>query len=64
MRKTVNKIYQFKTIKTYKPEEIMAAGGATQWNKGGESTFTNFKTLKGLNLTDDEFQKALSMLTK
>jgi hypothetical protein len=57
--------YIFKKIKTYSAEEILKAGGTTEF---GKKTGYNSEMLKkipvGTTLTEKEYEEALKKLTK
>ncbi|MEY4539768.1 MAG: hypothetical protein RLZZ306_1525 [Bacteroidota bacterium] len=66
MNVIVQKIpYIFKKIKTYSAEEILKAGGTTEF---GKKTGYNSEMLKNIPiesiLTEEEYQEALKKLTK
>jgi hypothetical protein len=56
--------YFFKKIKTYTAEEILAAGGTTAFGKLTGYDPKKLYQIKGESITDEEFEKAIKMLTK
>ena len=64
--KTISKEkpYFFPKFKSYDPEEILAAGGATSFGKLKGYDPKKLYQIKGEPLTDEEFEKAIKMLTK
>jgi hypothetical protein len=58
------KPYFFPEIKSYDPEEILAAGGTTAFGKLTGYDPKKIYQIKGEPLTDEEFEKAIKMLTK
>jgi hypothetical protein len=64
--KTISKEspYFFKKIKTYTATQILAAGGTTAFGKQTGYDPKKLYQIKGEPLTDEEFEKAIKMLTK
>ncbi len=64
--KTISKEkpYFFPKFKSYDPEEILAAGGTTAFAKLTGYDPKKFYHLKGEPLSDEDYQKAIKMLTK
>lgn len=56
--------YFFKKFKTYTPEEILAAGGPAIFGKLTGFDPKKLYHLKGEPLTQEDYQKAMKMLTK
>jgi hypothetical protein len=61
-----NEIYQFRPIKSYKPEEIIAAGGTTAFaekmGKTGKQRMERIAKLPKVTFTDDEWNEILEIL--
>ena len=64
--KTATKIERpfFRKIKTYTAEEIIAAGGTTEFGKLTGYDPKKLYHLGGEPITEEEYQKALKMLRK
>ena len=62
--KVVEKPYLFKKFKSYKAEEILAVGGATAFGKLIGSNHQKLFQIKGEELSEDDVNKALKMLSK
>lgn len=58
------KPYFFPKFKSYDPEEILAAGGATAFGKLKGYDPKKLYHLKEKPLSDEDYQKAIKMLTK
>ena len=58
------KPYFFKKFKTYDAEEILATGGTTAFGKLTNYDPKKLYHLKGKPLSEEDYQKALKMLTK
>jgi hypothetical protein len=58
------KPYFFKKFRTYKAEEILAAGGATAFGKLTNYDPKKIYELKGDFINDEDFERALNMLRK
>ncbi|MCA4893743.1 MAG: hypothetical protein ING84_01935 [Cytophagales bacterium] len=58
------KPYFFPKFKSYDPEDILAAGGATAFGKLKGYDPKKLYHLKGEPLSEDDYQKAIKMLTK
>ena len=56
--------FYFKKFKSYSAEEIIAAGGTTAFGKLTGHDPKKLYHLPGEPLTEEEYQKALKMLTK
>lgn len=56
--------YFFKKFKTYDVEDILAAGGTTAFGKVTGYDPKKLYNLKGQPLSEEDYQKALKMLTK
>ena len=66
MKKTTTKEapYFFKKFKTYDVEDILAAGGTTAFGKLTGYDPTKLYHLKGQPLSEEDYQKAVKMLSK
>ena len=66
MKKTTEKesTYFFKKFRTYDVEDILAAGGTTALGKQTGYDPKKLYHLKGQTLSEEDYQKALKMLTK
>ena len=62
--KATEKPYLLKKFKTYTAEEILAAGGTTAFGKLTGYDPKKLYQLKGEPLPDEDFYKAIKMLTK
>jgi hypothetical protein len=56
--------YFFKKFKTYDAEEILAAGGTTAFGRLTGYDPQKLYHLKGQPLSEEDYQKAIQMLTK
>ncbi len=61
---TDGKSYVFKKFKTYSVAEILRAGGTTAFAKLTGYDPKKMYHLKGEPLSDEDFEKAIKMLTK
>lgn len=58
------KPFFFKNIKTYSAEEIMAAGGTTAFAKQTKYDSKELYHLDGKPISNDDFNKAIKLITK